>query len=92
METKSGLPLGIMECEFSETEVEMPLGSRLFLYTDGVTEAVDSSLTEYGSTRIRDHVAGQTASVKSLLNDVSKFTSGYPASDDVTAAMIAATA
>jgi sigma-B regulation protein RsbU (phosphoserine phosphatase) len=92
LETKSGLPLGIMECEFSETQIEMPRGSRLFLYTDGVTEAANSSLAEYGSTRVRDHIAGQTATVQSLLDDVSKFTSGYPASDDVTAVMIAATA
>jgi sigma-B regulation protein RsbU (phosphoserine phosphatase) len=79
-----------MECEFSEHEIEMPSGSRVFLYSDGVTEAVNSSLEEYGPGRILDHVTSQTAAVQSLLNDVDKFTSGYPEADDVTVVMIAA--
>ncbi len=90
LETEGGLPLGIMACEFSEREVAMPAGSRVVFYTDGVTEAVNLSQEEYGPERVRDHVARQTATVQSLLTDVGKFTSGYPASDDVTVVMIAA--
>ncbi len=86
----AGLPLGIMECEFSEHEIEMPPGSRIFLYTDGVTEANNSSLDEYGPGRILEHATHPTATIQSLLNDVNEFTSGYPASDDVTVVMIAA--
>jgi len=48
LEADAGLPLGIMECGFSEHEIEMPSGSRVFLYSDGVTEALSSSLEEYG--------------------------------------------
>src|SRR5262245_28335063 len=87
---EAGLPLGIMECEFSEHEVEMPPGSRVFLYSDGVTEAVNSSLEEYGSNRILEHVANPSATVHSLLNDVDKFTSGNSTSDDATVVKIAA--
>jgi serine phosphatase RsbU (regulator of sigma subunit) len=81
-----------MECGFSEHEIEMPSGSRVFLYSDGVTEALSSSLEEYGPGRIFKHATNQTATVQSLLNDVHKFSSGYPQSDDVTVVMIAATA
>ena len=88
----AGLPLGIMECEFSEHEIDMPPGSRVFLYSDGVTEAINSDLEEYGADRILKHVANQTATVESLLGDVDKFTSRYPKSDDVTVVMIAAAA
>ena len=87
----SGLPLGIMECAFSEHEIAMPAGSRVFLYSDGVTEANNSSLEEYGPERMLKHVTAQPATVQSLLDDVAKFTCGYPASDDVTVMTIAAT-
>jgi phosphoserine phosphatase RsbU/P len=91
LESDAGLPLGIMECEFSEHEILMPPGSRVFLYTDGVTEAVNASLEEYGPDRILKHVTSQPATVRSLLSDVDKFTSGYPESDDITVVMIATT-
>jgi phosphoserine phosphatase RsbU/P len=90
LEADAGFPLGIMECEFSEHEVEMPSSSRIFLYSDGVTEATNSSLEEYGPGRVLKHVKNQTATVQSLLNDVHEFTSGYPQSDDITVVMIAA--
>jgi sigma-B regulation protein RsbU (phosphoserine phosphatase) len=90
LETEAGLPLGIMECDFSEHEIDMPAGSRLFLYSDGVTEAVNPSLEEYGLDRIVEHVTNHSATVKSLLDDVDKFSSGHPKSDDVTVVMISA--
>ena len=92
LEADAGLPLGIMECQFSEHEIEMPAGSRVFLYSDGVTEAINSALEEYGPERILQHVTGQTASVQSLLDDVDKFIAGHPESDDITVVMIAAAA
>lgn len=91
LESEAGLPLGIMECEFSEHEIEMPAGSRVFLYSDGVTEAINSSREEYGPERVLEHVTRETANVQSLLGDVDKFTAGEPQSDDITVVMIAAT-
>ena len=84
--------IGITECEFSEHEVEMPAGSRMFLYSDGVTEAVNSALEEYGPDRILKHVTSPTATVQTLLHDVDQFTAGYAESDDITVVTIAATA
>lgn len=88
LETDAGLPLGIREGSFSERTVEMTAGSRLVFYSDGVTEAMNSSFEQYGATRLRDHVANPSASVQSLLNDVRTFTGGYSASDDVTVVMV----
>ena len=90
LEADAGLPLGIMECEFSEHEIAMAAGSRVFLYSDGVTEATNPSREEYGPERILKHATEQTAGVQSLLDDVRKFTAGYPESDDITVVMIAA--
>lgn len=88
LKSDAGLPLGILESTFSEHEIEMPAGSRLFLYSDGITEAMNSSFEEYGAARIQDHVLNPLASAQSLLDDVRSFTAGYPASDDVTAVMV----
>lgn len=90
LETDAGLPLGIMNSDYSEREVAMPPGSRLFLYSDGVTEAINSAEEEYGSSRLRDHVCNAPASVQSLLSDVDGFTNGHPAADDVTIVVLAA--
>ena len=92
LQADAGLPLGIMECAFSEHEIEMPAGSRVFLYSDGVSEAVNSLLEEYGPDRIHKFVTNHGATVQSLLSDVDQFTSGYPESDDITVVRIAATA
>lgn len=89
LKADAGLPLGIMECDFSEHEIEMSPESSLFLYSDGVTEAINSSFEEYGADRILRHVTNQTATVQSLLSDVDEFTSGHPKSDDITVVRIA---
>ena len=87
MEADAGLPLGLKERPFAERTIEMTAGSRLIFYSDGVTEAMNSSLEQYGETRLRDHVANPSASVESLLHDVRTFVAGRPASDDVTVVM-----
>ncbi|MGH7493012.1 MAG: SpoIIE family protein phosphatase [bacterium] len=84
LEADAGLPLGLRERSFFERTIEMTTGSRLIFYSDGVTEAMNSSFEQYGETRLRDHVANPSASVESLLQDVRTFTAGYSASDDVT--------
>src|SRR5215468_4445967 len=84
LEADAGRPLGLMESEFSDHEIEMTPGSRVFFYSDGITEAVNSSLEEFGTDRILHHVFDQAATVQSLLNDVDRFSSGNPASDDMT--------
>ncbi len=88
LETEAGLPLGIREGLFSERTVEMTSGNRLVLYSDGVTEAMNTSMQQYGETRLRDHVSKPSATVRSLLDDVRSFTAGQPASDDVTVVMV----
>jgi len=67
----------------------MSPSSRVVLYSDGVTEAVNSSLEEYGTDRVLHRLVDQTVTVQGLLIDIDKFTSRYPASDDITVVMIA---
>lgn len=79
----AGLPLGIRPAVVPEQRVELPRGSRVFLYSDGVTEAASAAGEEYGLTRLRDHAAREHSSCESLLADVRQFSSGAP-SDDLT--------
>lgn len=91
LRTEAGFPLGMREGTYAEREVEMPAGSRLVLYSDGLSEATNPAEEEYGPARIRQHFGGTSATVASLLDDVHGFVSPAPASDDLTVVMIRAT-
>ena len=50
---KHSLALGIMEeLKFTEYEIDLNPGDRLFLYTDGVPEAVNEDVEAYGTDRM----------------------------------------
>ena len=88
LETESGMPLGLMECEYSQLRITMEPGSRLFLYTDGVTEAVNISGEEYGDERILVHAAKPDSSVSTLYADIARFSAGTAVADDITVVTI----
>ncbi|RIK73154.1 hypothetical protein DCC62_18005 [candidate division KSB1 bacterium] len=88
----SGLPLGIQDVSFSEYRLDLPPGSRLLFYSDGVSEAMNAAMEEFGARRIRDHTVNPSASVQSLLNGVRAFAKDYPASDDRTLVLISSRA
>lgn len=88
----SGLPLGIQDVSFSEYRLDLPPGSRLLFYSDGVSEAMNAAMEEFGARRIRDHMVNPSASVQSLLNGVRAFAKDYPASDDRTLVLISSRA
>jgi len=91
LETSDGLPLGIAGSSFSECKITFNPGSRLVFYTDGVTEAMNTSEEEYGAERLFKHLSNPSASIQSILNDVQIFTKGQQQSDDVTVVMIETT-
>jgi phosphoserine phosphatase RsbU/P len=84
----AGLPLGIMEGSFPEYSVELSSGSRLLLYSDGITEAMNSAEEQYGDERIKDQMALPETTIQKVLEDVQHFTAGAPVADDMTVVMI----
>lgn len=88
LETSDGLPLGIAESSFSDREIKFKSDSRLMFYTDGVTEAMNSSGEEYGTERLLKHFNNPLASIQSVVSDVNSFTGGYEQSDDITVVKI----
>ncbi len=85
LDTDRGMPLGVGGSDFSELAVEIPPGSRLILYSDGITEALNGADEEYGLERLEDHLARSDASLESLLADVRAFAKGRALADDATA-------
>lgn len=88
LSTEEGMPLGLSSGVFSEAEVELPPGSRLVFYSDGITEAEDPDDAEYGSQRMIDHLLRPDATAESLLADVREFADGYGLRDDATVIMV----
>jgi len=88
LDTDYGLPLGLVDRPYFESNIEFKNGNKLLLYSDGVTEAMNSKNEEYGQERIISHLKQTDSSMQTLLEDVRSFTAGHPASDDITILMI----
>jgi sigma-B regulation protein RsbU (phosphoserine phosphatase) len=90
LETERGLPLGIGAGDYSEAQVELPEGSRLLFYSDGITEATNPEEDEYGAGRLAKHFQRTDASAESILEDVRKFANGAGLLDDATVILVKA--
>jgi len=73
---------------FQVGTVAFPPGTGLLLYTDGVTEAEASDLSQFGEGRMRAALASPTADaaegVQRIADAVDAFAGGHPQSDDIT--------
>jgi sigma-B regulation protein RsbU (phosphoserine phosphatase) len=84
----SGLPLGIQEFNYTETTISMKKGEKLFLYSDGVTEAMNSKNELFDDHRLISCLGNQEADINTIYKDVKKFISDNKQSDDLTIVMI----
>jgi sigma-B regulation protein RsbU (phosphoserine phosphatase) len=84
------MPLGVGESDFSEVEVEIAPGSRLLLYSDGITEASNGENEEYGLKRLAGHLERPEASLETLLAEVRSFAKGTGLHDDASAILLKA--
>jgi sigma-B regulation protein RsbU (phosphoserine phosphatase) len=87
--TESGMPLGLLAGEFSETEVKLAENSRIVFYSDGITEATPRD-EEFGLERLADASIRDNASPESILADVRSFVNGSGLQDDATVIMVRA--
>ena len=88
--SERGTPLGLVAAEFSESTVELPPGSRLVFYSDGITEASGPEKEEYGPRRLQEHVLLPQISTESLLEDVRRHANGRGLHDDATVILVSA--
>lgn len=85
-----GLPLGIKEYDYKEYNFSISKSDKLFLFSDGVPEAMNSKKELFEDERIAQSLIKTGANVESLYNDVKLFTGNIPLSDDLTIVMIEA--
>jgi phosphoserine phosphatase RsbU/P len=87
---RTHLPLGVLDDEvYQPTVTTIAPGETLFLFTDGITEAMDAANQFYGDERLTATLVANRALapsdlVRAVLDDVLAHTAGAPQSDDQT--------
>ena len=90
LEAESNIPLGIMErFDFEGDSMDFPVGTKLLVYTDGLTEAEDGQRNQFGEERlisIMQEMSGLSSReiVNALNEKVKEFANGAEQSDDLT--------
>lgn len=86
----TGVPLGLFRTStYGVTRIQLAPGETLFFYTDGITEARNTTDTEYGLERLarfvaeRGHLSAEEL-VRACVADVSAFVADTELSDDRT--------
>lgn len=89
--TEGGLILGIMKTvmSYQEGSVQLHSGDSVILFTDGVSEAMDTNGIDYTEERLENFVStlnGKTASVmlSDIKHEIQRHSSGAAQSDDIT--------
>jgi sigma-B regulation protein RsbU (phosphoserine phosphatase) len=90
----TGLMVGAFDfATWEERECELASGDTLVVYSDGVTEANNPALEEFGEERLRyvllsNRHADVEEMIVRLRDEVKTFAAGAPASDDATLLMV----
>ncbi|MCG3121426.1 MAG: Regulator of RpoS [bacterium] len=85
-----GLVLGAMRnTTYQAKKITLQAGDGIFLYTDGVTEAVDEQNEQFTETRLEESLQRSADAflphvVRNTIDAVQKFSNGAPQADDIT--------
>jgi sigma-B regulation protein RsbU (phosphoserine phosphatase) len=85
----TGLPLGLAASSYPEYTVDLKPSTRVLLYSDGITEAMNREEEEYGPGRLVEHFLRSEACIERLFDEVRRFSAGSTYTDDATAVLIA---
>ena len=90
LELSPGIVVGVLsDARFETSSFQLEKGEGIFLFTDGVTEALDASEVLFSEEKLEDvlgEVKDQTPEdiVRRVVGDVRRHAGGVPQSDDVT--------
>jgi phosphoserine phosphatase RsbU/P len=85
-----GIPLGVLDShEYQTSRLRLERGEALYVYTDGVTEALNPRGEQFGTPRLEAYLAASGEApmsdiVRGSLQAVQDFESGEPQYDDIT--------
>ena len=88
--TKPNLMLAAMEeTKYRKNEIDIEVGDRIFLYTDGVTEATNENEELYGEERLQDYLNSHInqdieTTIKGVKDDIDNFVGNAEQFDDIT--------
>jgi sigma-B regulation protein RsbU (phosphoserine phosphatase) len=91
LENTGGMALGFTEdVTYRSEKIVLRAGDRLFLYTDGVTEAMDEEGNQFSEPRLAEFLhqangASATELIRGAVDQVRRHSAGAPQSDDITA-------
>ena len=88
LDTERGLPLGLGCGDYSETNITLSEGSKLVFYSDGITEAENAKVEEYGLCRLAEHAGKAGSSAVSIVDDVRSFVDGANLRDDASVVFV----
>ncbi|MEI8379003.1 MAG: SpoIIE family protein phosphatase [Planctomycetota bacterium] len=83
-----GLPVGIVETPYEEHSIQLEPGERLFFYSDGLTESMNTAEELFGGNRLlraleSDFATSVDASLKKIVDVVSNWVGDAPIHDDL---------
>jgi len=86
MNVKNNIVLGVKrDAKFVSQKVKLSKNDRIFVYTDGVTEAEDKKFHFYGEDRLIKQLSKNSKKpLRDVLNDIRLFAAGRSQSDDIT--------
>jgi phosphoserine phosphatase RsbU/P len=90
IETLHGPPIAISDNEYASTTIKLEENSMIFLYTDGVTEAMDKDHNQFSDPKLAEilkentHIDNPKMTIEAVNNAVKKFADGIEQSDDIT--------
>jgi sigma-B regulation protein RsbU (phosphoserine phosphatase) len=93
--TAGGLPLGMIEgSPYDAGSVAFGAGDALLLFSDGISEAIDSFMNEYGEERLEELWRSSpheppTATIERVMADVIAFRGAAAQNDDMTTVVLA---
>ncbi|MCD6534829.1 MAG: SpoIIE family protein phosphatase, partial [Deltaproteobacteria bacterium] len=88
--TTDGIALGVMDdFSFSTKHITLAPGEALFVFTDGVTEAMNNLDELFTEPRLEEHLAHLTKEpvtqiADQIMLEIDNFSSGIPQTDDIT--------
>ena len=83
-----GFPIGLADDAYDERSVRLGMGDRLYLYSDGVHEAMDAAGKQFGEARLlgainRARSDGLQESIATLLGEIARWHGSESPQDDI---------
>jgi sigma-B regulation protein RsbU (phosphoserine phosphatase) len=83
-----GSPIGLADDAYEERSIRLVAGDRLYLYSDGVPEAMDAACKPFGEARLKRAISERRSEsvhqcVESLLTEISQWHGSEKPQDDI---------